>query len=400
MKIEYLQKKIDFIKEVYELLQQTYDSLSIINDENKKQKEFNKLLKINEIINNKTTVINSLEEKLKTKKSKNDQSSAEYIDSQVKQLLDHIISVSCPDSSHSALKNTYRMLTKTLSTSLLGSIFSSPLKKFDADLKNYCSHLTKAFRLGQRTIEQQLPEHEQKKLMQVRAGEFQKLPQDIIGFITSLLPTQALCKLSETGHFFKKMTFASRKIQSEVAPRKAPQINVTLIGDSRIGIRSLISQLTKGIFQEFHIGALEEKHFTGGFLLNYQSPLIGGRDYSATINSDAYINNQYRRTNIFLLCFDISARASFDNLAYWYKEVVARHTTCQFLLVGLKSDLAGEREITQQEAQKWADTYQMDYIETSAKTGVNLHELENKIIKMHKQVSHSMKEETSRFKFR
>jgi GTPase SAR1 family protein len=46
-----------------------------------------------------------------------------------------------------------------------------------------------------------------------------------------------------------------------------------------------------------------------------------------------------------------------------------------FIVVGNKSDLAAEREVTTEEAQALASSLGMDYYETSAKDGLGINEM-------------------------
>ena len=74
-----------------------------------------------------------------------------------------------------------------------------------------------------------------------------------------------------------------------------------------------------------------------------------------------------------ILVFDISNLDSFDELAAWLGDL---HSLCavnaQILLVGNKSDLENERQVSQQKVKEFADEHHLEYIETSAKTGKNV----------------------------
>ncbi len=66
--------------------------------------------------------------------------------------------------------------------------------------------------------------------------------------------------------------------------------------------------------------------------------------------------------------FDITKRSSFAHLQSWLEEVRRQGTdNMTVLVVGNKSDLASEREVTREEAELFARTHNLRYIETSAK---------------------------------
>jgi small GTP-binding protein len=74
-----------------------------------------------------------------------------------------------------------------------------------------------------------------------------------------------------------------------------------------------------------------------------------------------------------LLVFDLSNRGSFDALSMWYKEMM--DCVDQNIVIGLignKADLVGQRQVTTEEAQLWAEAHNMSYIEASAKNNDNV----------------------------
>jgi len=73
----------------------------------------------------------------------------------------------------------------------------------------------------------------------------------------------------------------------------------------------------------------------------------------------------YREAAITLLVFDLSRRDTFLRLDKWKEDVERENTDTLFVLVGNKKDL--QRKIEYSEANDWAKTNNMMYIETSAK---------------------------------
>lgn len=74
-----------------------------------------------------------------------------------------------------------------------------------------------------------------------------------------------------------------------------------------------------------------------------------------------------------LLVYDITNRESFLSLSRWIAEARAHgNKDITLVLVGNKSDLAENREISVEEAQAFADQNGLLYVEASAKTGNNV----------------------------
>lgn len=82
----------------------------------------------------------------------------------------------------------------------------------------------------------------------------------------------------------------------------------------------------------------------------------------------------YRNSAGGMLLFDLTNRASFESIRRWHREVTdtIQPSRMVFLLVGHKSDLAGQRRVGQREAEKLAASLGVQYVETSAKDASNV----------------------------
>ena len=74
-----------------------------------------------------------------------------------------------------------------------------------------------------------------------------------------------------------------------------------------------------------------------------------------------------------LIIYDITNEASYNNLKSWVKlikEECGKHM--QLIILGNKSDLNDQRKISKDEAINYAKEQNIEYIETSSKTGENV----------------------------
>ncbi|DAA22438.1 TPA: RAB39, member RAS oncogene family-like [Bos taurus] len=89
------------------------------------------------------------------------------------------------------------------------------------------------------------------------------------------------------------------------------------------------------------------------------------------------ITRSYYRNSVGgFLVFDITNRRSFEHVKDWLEEAKMHVQPFQivFLLVGHKCDLASQRQVTREEAEKLSADCGMKYIETSAKDATNVEE--------------------------
>jgi len=89
----------------------------------------------------------------------------------------------------------------------------------------------------------------------------------------------------------------------------------------------------------------------------------------------AVTRSYYRGTAGAIMVFDITRRQTFNHLASWLTD--ARNLTNPntiIMLCGNKVDLADQREVSYEEAARFAEENGLIYMETSAKTGKNVEE--------------------------
>ena len=93
---------------------------------------------------------------------------------------------------------------------------------------------------------------------------------------------------------------------------------------------------------------------------------IGQEDY------DRLRPLSYSNANVFLVCFSVANRASFENIQEkWCKELRKYANGTPILLVGTQSDRRGEGVgdmVSEAEARKVAKVLKCEYVECSART--------------------------------
>ncbi|XP_044835625.1 ras-related protein Rab-26 isoform X3 [Mauremys mutica] len=81
----------------------------------------------------------------------------------------------------------------------------------------------------------------------------------------------------------------------------------------------------------------------------------------------------YRDAHALLLLYDVTNRASFDNIQAWLTEI---HEYAQqdvvLMLLGNKVDSTQDRVVKREDGEKLAKEYGVPFMETSAKSGLNV----------------------------
>jgi len=90
----------------------------------------------------------------------------------------------------------------------------------------------------------------------------------------------------------------------------------------------------------------------------------------------------YRNANCAVVVYDITQSASLEKARNWIRELQRQaDPSIVIALCGNKSDLAARRQVTQEEAQKYAQEEGLMWAETSAKNGEGVADIFTRIAK-------------------
>ncbi|EGG15081.1 Rho GTPase [Cavenderia fasciculata] len=128
-------------------------------------------------------------------------------------------------------------------------------------------------------------------------------------------------------------------------------IKCGVVGDGTVGKTTLLlSYITQAFITEYtptvfdNFSAIEEVE--DGKLVNVILWDTAGQDDYAQIRTTCYTNCRY---DVFLLCFSVVNRDSFDNVKYkWLPELKANSPGTPFILVGTKTDMRDNNAATPQ----------------------------------------------------
>ena len=88
------------------------------------------------------------------------------------------------------------------------------------------------------------------------------------------------------------------------------------------------------------------------------------------------IRGLYRRAHIVLVCFDLTDFESWRNVKQWLQEIDRySRANVTVLIVGCKADLTTERAVESSTVLELCSALNWSYVETSAKSGMNVDEV-------------------------
>ena len=149
---------------------------------------------------------------------------------------------------------------------------------------------------------------------------------------------------------------------------------VLVVGDDGVGKAALLVQFSKGSFTEnynkvigvdFHIKSIRIKTKEGPIIVKLQIWDTGDQEKFRSIRP-----MYYRDSRGAVLVFDVTNASSFEHLPHWIEDVRSSvKSEIPLLLVGNKSDLVDQRQVTLNDINSLTRNFNLYYTETSAKTG-------------------------------
>ncbi|MBN2230242.1 MAG: GTP-binding protein [Candidatus Thorarchaeota archaeon] len=142
---------------------------------------------------------------------------------------------------------------------------------------------------------------------------------------------------------------------------------IVTVGSSAVGKTSIILRYTTGKFREYYTPTLGAD-FSIKTMQFDQSKVklqiwdLGSQDFLEAVRSGYY---QGARGVIYM--FDITRPDTLEELWDWKKEADKHVKGTVNLVVGNKTDLKSERQVTSEEGMKFAKRFMADYHETSVK---------------------------------
>ena len=150
---------------------------------------------------------------------------------------------------------------------------------------------------------------------------------------------------------------------------------ILLIGDSSVGKTSVLLRFVDDKFTpefqttigvDFKISTFEIE----GKVIKLQLWDTAGQDRFRNI-----VSSYYRGAQGICLLYDITATSSFQSITKWHEESNKYLSeSIPKLLIGNKADLNSSREISHEQGAELAESYGMEFIETSAKNGTGVKE--------------------------
>jgi small GTP-binding protein len=154
------------------------------------------------------------------------------------------------------------------------------------------------------------------------------------------------------------------------------QFKFIVIGASGSGKTSIVRRLCDGKFSQTLQSTVGIEYFTHLATVSGRSVKMMIWDTAGQERFHAVAKAYFRSAVGVILVFDIADRKSFEQLPTWLRDARAEADPhCTVYLVGNKLDLEQRRTVSKTEAENFANTHKLQYIETSAAENIAIDEV-------------------------
>ncbi|KAF7239632.1 Ras-related protein Rab-5C [Varanus komodoensis] len=159
------------------------------------------------------------------------------------------------------------------------------------------------------------------------------------------------------------------------AGNKICQFKLVLLGESAVGKSSLVLRFVKGQFHEYQESTIGAAFLTQTICLDDTTVKFEIWDTAGQERYHSLAPMYYRGAQAAIVVYDITNMDTFVRAKNWVKELQRQASSnIVIALAGNKADLGSKRAVDFQEAQTYADDNSLLFMETSAKTAMNVNE--------------------------
>jgi len=157
---------------------------------------------------------------------------------------------------------------------------------------------------------------------------------------------------------------------------KVCQFKLVLLGESAVGKSSLVLRFVKGQFHEFQESTIGAAFLTQTVCLDDTTVKFEIWDTAGQERYHSLAPMYYRGAQAAIVVYDITNADTFERAKNWVKELQRQASpNIVIALAGNKADLTTNRIVEYDEASAYAEENGLLFMETSAKTALNVNDI-------------------------
>ncbi|XP_015920309.1 ras-related protein Rab-22A isoform X1 [Parasteatoda tepidariorum] len=154
------------------------------------------------------------------------------------------------------------------------------------------------------------------------------------------------------------------------------EIKLCVLGDSGVGKSSIVQRFVHNTFNPAVESTIGASFMTKCILVDDCTFKFNIWDTAGQERYRSLAPMYYRNAGAAVIVYDVTNRGTFQSVKGWIRELQLHGSSNVIMAIaGNKADLEGRREVTYKEAKEYARSVNAAFVETSALTAVNIHEL-------------------------
>ncbi|KAJ8019883.1 Ras-related protein Rab-5B [Holothuria leucospilota] len=154
------------------------------------------------------------------------------------------------------------------------------------------------------------------------------------------------------------------------------QFKLVLLGESAVGKSSLVLRFVKGQFHEFQESTIGAAFLTQTVVLDDTTLKFEIWDTAGQERYHSLAPMYYRGSQAAVVVYDITNQDTFARAKTWVRELEKQGSpNIVIALAGNKADMANKRMVEYEDAQAYAEEKSLLFMETSAKTAMNVNDI-------------------------
>ena len=161
------------------------------------------------------------------------------------------------------------------------------------------------------------------------------------------------------------------------------KLNIYIVGNKYVGKSSFAQRYLEDTFKKNYLSTIGVNCLKKKITVLNQNCLVSLFDLSGNERYGEIGFNPKRKIDAIIFMYDVTNESSLNSMEKKWINVVSEVVKydCPKFLIGTKIDLEKERSVNEEEGKKLADKYKMDYFEVSSKSGEEVNETMESIIK-------------------
>ena len=153
-------------------------------------------------------------------------------------------------------------------------------------------------------------------------------------------------------------------------------IKFIIIGNQNVGKTNIIQRFTKGKFSNEYLITVGVDYLSHNIKIENKIFHLQIWDTAGSEKFKSITKSYFSNSACALIVYDITNEYSFNSVKQWIEECQNyTNKNIVLILIGNKNDLKEERKISEEQGKSLAESYGMEFYESSALTGNNINEI-------------------------